>query len=205
MRFGGLLRLHLAVFVLSVSAAVPGCRSEKPSTEVAIEAVAVSSSASGGDPDASDGESVIGECGDGGALPVHLAVEVLAFAEDARRTLSLEKPNEQLAPDSHFELEMPRMADVRVQLFDESDRAVPSNDRLKVGPKTRYLLRPAEALDSGSKYTLIVDGLTDALPTDASGVTYELVRVALTTAGEKPAPVTPGKKSKSLRGKKKGR
>jgi len=198
----GKLRIGGLALAISVCGLAAGCRSrssESADSNPSLAAdvgVALATGVGGSGTD--DAASA-----DGGPAEVReLGLEVRAVAADGtRRPISVDAPNELLQPETQFELEMPRMADVRVRLFDESDRIVPSNDRLEIGSKTRYLLVPAAPLTTGSKYTLVVDGLASELATDVAGVPYAIVRIPLKTVGEKPPP--PPKRSRGKR--KKGR
>lgn len=100
-----------------------------------------------------------------------------------------------------------QLADVRVRLFDEAHRLVPSRDRLVAsGEQTSYQLLPDAPLSPGSRYFLRIDGLTGALPTAADGTTYRDARIAFVTAGEKSlqsAPSPQKQKNKSPKNKKK--
>jgi hypothetical protein len=111
-------------------------------------------------------------------------------------------PNEPIPVESRFELTFPSLTDVRVRLFDEEDRQVPSTDRLEAGEKIRYLLTPAEALSAGSRYQLLVDGLTSDQPTDRLGQAYDPVRIEILTAGEKPPKKALPKKTSRKRARK---
>lgn len=97
--------------------------------------------------------------------------------------------------DSRFELELGAVKDVRVRLFDESDKAVPSTDKLELGQSTRYFLAPDELLVPGSGYALVIDGLHAWEPTDAAGKSLQMTRIPLRTAGEKPSPPPSSKAS----------
>jgi hypothetical protein len=111
------------------------------------------------------------------------------------RPLSLKGPNEGIDPGARFEIDLPRMADVRVRLIDSARRAVPSSDRLSSEAATRYELKPSTPLDPGSRYSLLVDGLSNDFPVDAAGRQCETALVELKTSGEKPRPA-PGPRRK---------
>ncbi len=139
--------------------------------------------------------------------PVPLALPVTARAAvpaaDAGTSLTPEVETANVAPESVFEVELPHLADVRVRLFDDAERAVPSSDRLELGQPTRYRLAPSEPLVPGSRYTLAIDGLKADLPTDPSGRTYNALRLPFRTSGEKPeAPAAKPAKAKKKPGKK---
>lgn len=108
-----------------------------------------------------------------------------------------------VAPASFITMTLPRLADVRVRLFDESHRLVPSRDRLSADAlQTHYLLVPETPLISGTKYFLRVDGLVDSLPAAADGTTYRNTRISFMTSGEKP-PLSSPPKTKQSKSKKK--
>jgi hypothetical protein len=139
--------------------------------------------------------------------PAPLALTVTARATvpnaDAGTALTPEVETAEVAPESVFEVELPHLADVRVRLFDDAERAVPSSDRLELGQPTRYRLAPTEPLVPGSRYTLAIDGLKGDLPTDPAGRAYNAVRLPLRTSGEKPEPpAAKAAKSKKKPGKK---
>jgi len=182
----------LAFVVLSACNKVqpppPQSAVERPSVDAGSEDQGVSSG--------TDEQSL-----DGG--PVPLKAVATAVVDTERRALVAETLNESIPPGARFEVEMPRLADVRVRLFDANDRAVESNDTMEIGDATRYSLQPAEPLVPGSKYSLLVDGLQSEMPKDHEGREYDLVRWELKTAGEKPAPApkTKAKGSKRRRGR----
>lgn len=123
-------------------------------------------------------------------LPQPLRLSARALGPDGGiRDLRLDDPNEDISPEARFELELPALHDVRVRLFSEDQRAVPSVDRLELGPTTRYRLSPTDPLLPATRYTLRVDGLRADNPTDASGHAYLPAQVGLRTSGEKPPPV----------------
>jgi hypothetical protein len=111
--------------------------------------------------------------------------------------------NEDVSPDSRFEVDLPRLADFRVRLLDEGERAVASTDRASLTERLRYELAPEEPLAPGSRYALVVDGLKAELATDEQGRAYELLRLELRTSGEKPR--APSKRPKPGKPRKHGR
>jgi len=132
-----------------------------------------------------------------------LTIDVRTIADDAG--IPLKASAEEVRTGATFELEMPALADVRVRLFDEDDRAVPSTDHLELGQVTRYRLVPSEALVAGSRYKLVVDGLRSDYPTDPAGRGFAIAHIELRTAGEKPVPTGARNTAKQKRksGKKK--
>ena len=137
--------------------------------------------------------------GDAAAPPKPLRVVARAVFDAASRELAVDGLNQVIEPQSRFELELPRLADVRVRLFDESDRAIASHDRMVVGETVRYAILPAEPLVSGSRYSLVIDGLRAELATDDDGQQFRVVPIELATSGEKPPP--PPKPTKKRRSK----
>lgn len=121
--------------------------------------------------------------------PAVLPAKIHAVSAEGLIPLSPDTTTEAVPPDSRFEIELPRLADVRVRLFDASDRVVPSNDTLELtGATARYVLVPAEPLVTGSNYSLLIDGQRGELATDSDGKVYAELRARLKTSGEKPAP-----------------
>lgn len=118
--------------------------------------------------------------------PRALNAKIRAVASGEPRALVRGGANEDVSPDSRFEVELPRLADFRVRLLDEADRAVASTDRAEIADRLSYQLAPVEALVTGSRYALVVDGLKSEFATDDHGRAYELLRVDLKTSGEKP-------------------
>lgn len=143
---------------------------------------------------AADAGRAAGVDEDAGVRPQTLTVVARAVTDVTSRELALDESNSAIDPQSRFELEFQRLADVRVRLFDESDRAVASTDRMVVGQTTRYTIVPAEQLVTGSRYSLVIDGLKTDLAADERGHPFKVVRIQLKTSGEKPAPPPPPKK-----------
>jgi hypothetical protein len=111
----------------------------------------------------------------------------------------------EVAPESRFELELGDLRDVRVQLFDDDDRAVPSIDRLEIGRPTRYSLKPNEPLSAGATYALGIDGLRFDDPVDADGGVHQPARLTFRTTGDSNAAPSPGKPAKTKKKPKKHR
>ncbi len=129
--------------------------------------------------------------------PARLEVKITAVSDERTVELSSAEPTEDVPPASRFEVVLPRLPDVRVRLFDEADKMVPSTDSLVLsGDTARYVLTPDEPLVTGTRYALLVDGQRGELPTDGNGTTFSDVRVELKTSGEKPKPA-PAKPSRS--------
>lgn len=91
----------------------------------------------------------------------------------------------------------------RIRLFDEADRAVPSDDRAEdLAQALRYELTLQEPLKSGYRYALVLDAQSGAQMVDLQGNTHPDVRLGLQINGEKqkPAPKKqPAKKRKKKR------
>jgi hypothetical protein len=143
---------------------------------------------------------------DGGALAQALSATVRALCDDAEpRALVRGGANEEIALQSRFEVELPRLADFRVRLLDEADRAVASTDRAQIAERSRYQLVPSEPLTPGSRYALVIDGLRADLATDDRGRAFERLRVELKTRGEKPPSAKRAKSGKSGKSGKPGK
>ena len=190
----------LSLLVVAAFGLFTGARTTAWAADAAVPSADASASSSA---DASTTPDA-GFAPDASSLPLlNLAVIARAIeADGAARELKTSDVNELVAFEARFELEMPALRDVRVRLFDEDDKAVPSTDRLELGPRTRYTLDPTEALLAGSRYALVVDGQSGEYPTDPAGRAYRTVRIELQIAGEKPAP-PPGKASKAKKKPKK--
>ncbi len=159
------------------------------------------------DAGASAGVSDAGTTSNAGA-PAGRSADSLRALDAKLRALTSGEPrdlvrggaNEDLSPEARFEIDLPRLADFRVRLLDESDRVVASSDRAELGERLRYQLAPSEPLAPGSRFALVVDGLKSDLPSDDQGRPYELLRIELKTSGEKPKPASkhakPGKPHK---------
>jgi hypothetical protein len=103
---------------------------------------------------------------------------------------------ESVDPGASLTIELPNLADVRVRLFDDAHRLVPSSDRFSTDAiRTLYQIVPEAPLTPGSKYSLRVDGLIDSLPTAANGTTYRNTRISFQTSGQKPPKEIVSKKS----------
>jgi hypothetical protein len=127
---------------------------------------------------------------DGGTpAPRPLQITAHALTDGGVRTLSSANPTEEVPVEARFEVEVPRLSDVRVRLFDDVDKLVPSSDRLESREGfTRYNLTPVEALAPGSRYSILLDGQRAEQPTDLDGNAHEVVRLELRTAGQKVVP-----------------
>ncbi|MGC4113417.1 MAG: hypothetical protein QM765_01840 [Myxococcales bacterium] len=131
---------------------------------------------------------------DAGPLP--LQFKARAVSDAGAFELGADAANE-IPVESRFELELGNLKDVRVRLFDEADKAVPSTDKLELGQATRYFLAPNEPLTPGSGYALVIDGLKNFEATDSSGKSLEVTRIGMRTLGEKPAPAASAKSGKA--------
>ncbi len=171
--------------------AVAGCPRTEPPAELKAGAPTAQVAAAEPEPDAA------APLPDAGPLvvappaeppgPAPLTLTVKALSRDQERPLVRGGDNDGLPIDLKLSLELPPLKDFRVRLFDDSDKAVPSGDRSEATSESvRYLLTPAEPLTPGSRYALLVDGLSEDLPKDSAGRSYQLVRIELKTAGEKP-------------------
>lgn len=88
---------------------------------------------------------------------------------------------------------------VRVRLFDEAEKLVPSDDEARTGAAFRYELRPVEPLVAGTRYELRIDGDAGHGPAAPSGLRYLPASVSFTTEGEKPPPPAPKKRRSGRR------
>ena len=122
------------------------------------------------------------------AGPTEMNLRARAITDAGVIDLAAADAATEIPVDSRFELELGALKDVRVRLFDESDKAVPSTDKLELGQTSRYFLAPNEPLAPGSGYALVVDGLRAWEPTDGSGKSLQPARVGMRTAGDKPMP-----------------
>ncbi|HEY3445064.1 MAG TPA: hypothetical protein VGK67_01825 [Myxococcales bacterium] len=137
------------------------------------------------------------------AGPAPLKFKARALTDAGVLELAVDAANE-IPVESRFEVELGAVKDVRVRLFDEADKAVPSTDKLEVGQATtRYQLAPNEPLTPGSGYALVIDGLKAFEATDSSGKSLEVTKIGMWTLGEKPAPPASAKSGKSAKAKKK--
>lgn len=90
----------------------------------------------------------------------------------------------------------------RIRLFDESDRAMVSDDTAEESPNgLLYRISLPTPLKSGHKYTLVIDAQTGSSMTDSQGREVPDVRIPFQVSGEKekPAPPQPPKKQKQRR------
>ncbi|MBU8894751.1 hypothetical protein DRW03_26780 [Corallococcus sp. H22C18031201] len=92
----------------------------------------------------------------------------------------------------------------RVRLFDESDRAVVSDDRATESETgLEYRIGLPEPLKTGFSYTLVVDAQTGSSLTDAQGHDIDDLRAQFQVAGEKEKPKPSPAPAKSKAKKKK--
>lgn len=130
---------------------------------------------------------------DAGPSPLQFKARAVT---DAGVTDLVADASNEIPTESRFELELGNVKDVRVRLFDEADKAVPSTDQLELGQATRYFLAPNELLTPGSGYALVIDGLKNFEATDGTGKSLEVTRIGLRTVGEKPTPPASAKSKK---------
>jgi hypothetical protein len=161
------------------AAAVSGCPRQAPPAGPDAAPTSAVDNADAGPPDTGVPEV------DAGPRP--LTFEIHAQSGDRTRQLIGGGENDGIWLDARFVLELPPLKDARVRLFDDADKAVPSADRAELTTKAlRYELVPSEPLAPGSKYALVVDGLTEDFPKDAQGRAFDLARVEFRSEGEKP-------------------
>lgn len=136
------------------------------------------------------------------AGPIPLQFKARAITDAGVTELVADAANE-IPVESRFELELGNVKDVRVRLFDEADKAMPSTDKLELGLATLYFLSPNELLTPGSAYALVIDGLKNFEATDGTGKSLEVTRIGMRTAGDKPAsPASTKSKAKKKTDKK---
>lgn len=88
---------------------------------------------------------------------------------------------------------------LRVRLFDEAGRMVPTQDEAQVGQGSRYRLHPSEPLVPGSLYRLVIDSQEGANLRDVDGTVYLPRTLPFRTLGEKPTPTSPPKRHRGRR------
>lgn len=145
-----------------------------------------------------DGSAADGSSGSDGSVaeeappppaPGELPIVVSARTED--RTIALRQGDneERLPTEVAFELRSERaFPDLRMRLFDERGRLVPSEESATVGDGTTYTLRPSAPLITGSAYKLVVDSQEGSQPRDVEGESYAPASFSFQTEGEKPPP-----------------
>ncbi|MGZ3461202.1 MAG: hypothetical protein ACXU86_22160 [Archangium sp.] len=108
-----------------------------------------------------------------------------------------------LDPTSTLELRSTlALRNYRVRLFDESDRALVSDDTAEETPNgLLYRISLPTPLTSGHKYTLVIDAQTGTSMTDSQGREVPDLRIPFQVSGEKekPPPPQPAKKQKRRR------
>jgi hypothetical protein len=95
-----------------------------------------------------------------------------------------------LQPTSVLELHatLP-LRNYRIRLFDESDRAMVSDDTAEEsGSGLAYRITLPEPLEAGHRYTLVIEAQAGDELTDGLGRKLEDVRIAFQVAGEKEKP-----------------
>jgi hypothetical protein len=95
------------------------------------------------------------------------------------------------------------LANYRIRLMDEVDRAMVSDDTAKEGPDgVQYEIALSEPLKTGHRYTLVVDSQTGPEIVDGHGRTHPDIRLEFQVAGERekpPPPVKPKPKRRQKR------
>lgn len=102
-------------------------------------------------------------------------------------------------PTSALELRSSRaLRNYRVRLFDESDRALVSDDTAEESPDgLLYRISLPTPLKSGHGYVLVIDAQTGTAMTDAQGREIADIRMPFQVSGEKEKPPPPAKKRRS--------
>jgi hypothetical protein len=94
----------------------------------------------------------------------------------------------------------PGLRNYRVRLFDETERAMVSDDAAEESPTGLvYRIQLPTPLKSGHKYTLVVDAQTGSAMTDTQGRDVEELRAEFRIAGEKEKPPPPTQNGKKRR------
>ena len=105
-----------------------------------------------------------------------------------------------MPPGAVLELASPiALVDVRVRLFDESDRLLPSRDRVTVGKGTQVRIAPEEPLPPGSSFRVEIAGQLQPFPTGVDGKHFGGRTYRFHTTGEKPPPPPPPAKKQRRR------
>ncbi|WP_373049120.1 hypothetical protein [Vulgatibacter sp.] len=120
------------------------------------------------------GGGAMGQGGAGVAAPTPPPEPVEAPFEAAavdpagnRASIAAEGTTENVPPDARLELTSPRaFRTLRVRLFDERDRLVPSADEIAIGQGTTIRLAPNEPLEPGASYRILVDDARENFPRD---------------------------------------
>jgi hypothetical protein len=99
-------------------------------------------------------------------------------------------------PTSALELRSSRtLRNYRVRLFDESDRALVSDDTAEESSDgVLYRISLPTPLKSGHGYVLVIDAQSGASMTDAQGQEVADIRMPFQVSGEKEKPPPPAKK-----------
>lgn len=103
-----------------------------------------------------------------------------------------------IEPTSTLELRSSlALRNYRVRLFDETDRAMVSDDTAEESANgLLYRVSLPTPLKSGHKYTLVIDAQTGTSMTDSQGRELPDVRIPFQVSGEKEKPAPPPKKQR---------
>lgn len=175
---------------------------------LALSLVVVSGCSSKPPPETKDaGAAQLGPVDAGAPVPEAFRVDV-QFATDAGlQTVEFLPGDKPIVPqaDRVEVLLNQRISNYRVRLFDEADKAVPSDDTPDEGANAiRYVIGLQAPLKTGYRYALVLDAQTGAAMLDPAGKPMSDVRLEFKVAGEKEKPAPPPKK-KAPSGKKKRR
>lgn len=136
---------------------------------------------------------------DSGSAPPDLEVSVtVSLPDGGTLPLDFTQPRPALDPAAKLLLStnLP-LSNYRIRVFDEADRAMPSDDRAEERPHSlRYEIALSEPLRSGNRYAIVLDAQTGSSMTDASGRTHRDLRLELQVNGEKGKPPLKAKPAK---------
>jgi hypothetical protein len=133
-----------------------------------------------------------------------VSYQIRALIPDAGEVAVVAEEGSFALVDSTSELYLhaaPALVDYRVRLFDETHRALVSDDEADAADGgIAYRIRLATPLKSGHKYTLVVDGQTGTDIIDVSGKIHPEYRFPIQISGEKvKEPPPPPKKRRRSR------
>jgi len=121
----------------------------------------------------------VAEAADQPRGPRALPATVVARAAALSLVLREDELQEGVPADAFFVLESRHaLSDLRIRLFDSSDRLVPADETIEFGRGTRYSLVPKDPLQPGATYTLTVEGQEGDRPSDISGEAFLPARFA---------------------------